>query len=303
MVREQRSLFDTRRYKGEKPQSFGIKPPTKDQTVFATLPAYHAYLSSGSYSQYTPDDFTSDVKRFGKFTDSKQISEIMDVDIRQWIGQLKETMPPKTLSRKISAVNNYFRWLTKERVLDEDPTQSIHSPRVRAPLPDILFENECKRLLATASSDPRAYLIVLLLIGTGIKKAELQELRIRHFDFSDKYRPELWVKHSGKQVFKDRRLKLSAEIVAVFNDYVDQFKVDDVLFPYTARFIEQILAESGRKAEITKKVTASILRDMFVIRSVRQGMSLEEAFEKIGLSKSSYDDARKKYGRLTREAL
>ena len=36
---------------------------------------------------------------------------------------------------------------------------------------------------------------------------------------------------------------------------------------------------------------------------VKHGMKLEEAFEKIGLSKNSYDDARKKYGRLTSEAL
>lgn len=42
---------------------------------------------------------------------------------------------------------------------------------------------------------------------------------------------------------------------------------------------------------------------MFVVRSVEHGMKLEEAFEKIGLSKNSYDDARKKYGRLTSEAL
>ena len=32
-------------------------------------------------------------------------------------------------------------------------------------------------------------------------------------------------------------------------------------------------------------------------------MKLEDAFEKIGLAKTSYDDARQKYGRLTREAL
>jgi hypothetical protein len=56
-------------------------------------------------------------------------------------------------------------------------------------------------------------------------------------------------------------------------------------------------------ASISKKVTPGILRDMFVVRSVRQGMTLEAAFEKIGLSKSSYDDARKKYGQLTSEAL
>jgi hypothetical protein len=32
-------------------------------------------------------------------------------------------------------------------------------------------------------------------------------------------------------------------------------------------------------------------------------MPLEEVFEKIGLAKTSYDDAQKKHGRLVREAL
>ena len=39
-------------------------------------------------------------------------------------------------------------------------------------------------------------------------------------------------------------------------------------------------------------------RDLFVVRSVKRGMPLEEVFEKIGLVKSSYDDVWKKYGRL-----
>ncbi len=54
---------------------------------------------------------------------------------------------------------------------------------------------------------------------------------------------------------------------------------------------------------IHKRVTVGILRDLFVVWSVKRGMTLEEVFEKIGLTKNSYDDARKKYGRLTREAL
>jgi integrase/recombinase XerD len=303
MAKEQKSLFDTRRYKGEQPQTFDIKPPTAGQTVFASLPAYHAYLSTSGYAVTTPKDFTADIKRFGQFTGSKPIGEIMDVDIRQWITQLKPSMEPKTLSRKISAIGNYFKWLKKEKVIDENPAIGIFAPRLQAPLPDVLFENECQQLLKSASSDPRTYLLVLLLLETGIKKAELQELRVKDFDLSNKYQPELWIKHTGKHVFKDRRVKLPIEAVAVFTDYIEQYNVTDVLFPYTPKHIENLLSEAGRQAQINKSVTASILRDMFVVRSVKQGMRMEEAFEKIGLSKSSYDDARKKYGRLTREAL
>jgi len=303
MVKEQKSLFDTRRFKGEKSQSFNIEPPTAEKSVYASLPAYHAYLSTSGYAVTTPKDFTADIKRFGQFTGSKPIGEIMDVDIRQWITQLTPTMEPKTLSRKISAVGNYFKWLKAQKVIDENPAIGIYAPRLQAPLPDILFEGEVEQLLKSASSDPRTYLLVLLLLETGIKKSELQELRIRDFDLSNKYRAELWVKHTGKHVFKDRRLKLPTELVTVFNDYIEQYNVTDVLFPYTAKYIEKLLSKAGQNARIEKGITASLLRDMFVIRSVNQGMRMEEAFEKIGLSKSSYDDARKKYRRLTGSAL
>lgn len=303
MSNDQKSLFDTRRFKGEKPQNFEVKLPTADQSVIASIAAYHTYLSSGKYSKYTPDDFTADIKRFAMFIGSKPLAEIKAADLHQWIGQLRQTMPPKTLSRKVSAIGNYFRWLKAEHVIKENPAFGILAPRVVAPLPDILFDNECDKLLAAASSDPRTYLLVLLLLETGIKKSELQDLKIGDFDFSNKYQPELWVKHSEKHVFKDRRLRLPREITDVFNDYVEQYKVTDVLFPYTPRTIEQLLAQAKTDAQISKPVTASILRDMFVIRSVKRGGRLEEAFEKIGLSKSSYDDARKKYGRLTRDAL
>jgi len=303
MTTEQSTLFDKRSLKGQKPQIYSITPPTADMTVHATLPAYHAYLSSGAYSKYTPDDFTADLKRFGQFTAMKPLKDIQTVDIQQWIGQLKQTMPPKSVSRKVSAVGNYFRWLDAEKVLERNPAKNIRAPKVNAPLPDILFENECERLLAAASNDPRTYLLVLLLLETGLKKAELLELEVANFDFSNRYQPELWVKHEGKQVFKDRKLKLPMQIADVFNDYVQQYKATGLLFPYTPRLIEQLLTETAKRAGIQKKVTPSILRDMFVVRGVKQGLKLDELFEKIGLAKSGYDDARKKYGRLTRGAL
>ena len=50
------------------------------------------------------------------------------------------------------------------------------------------------------------------------------------------------------------------------------------------------------------RVVKGILWDMFVVRSVKDGLKLEETFEKIGLDKNSYDDSRKEYGRLTNES-
>jgi len=298
MTTEQGTLFDRRRYAGVLPQTYQIVQPTADQTILGTLPAYHAYLSSGEYSRYTPDDFTSDIKKFGLFLGNKALNYVQTVDIQHWIGELKKTMTAKTVSRKVSAIGNYFGWLEQEKVLVHNPAKNIRAPRVTSPLPDILFDNECQRLLDSASSDPRTYLLLLLLIETGIKKAELLDLKTTHFDLSNKYQPELWVKHSGTQIRKDRKLKLPSEIIPVFEDYVQQYAITDTLFPYTPRFIEQLLSDSAKRANIHKKVTAGILRDTFVVRGLKRGAKLEDVLRKIGLSESSWEDARIKYSRL-----
>jgi integrase len=233
MAGEQASLFDRKKYKGVMPQTYQIEPPAAGHSVLKTLLAYNTYLRSGGYSKYTPDDFTSDVKKFGLFVKEKKLKDIKLVDIQQWIGEIKKVMKEKTVSRKISAVTNYFNWLAQEKVLTENPAQAIRYIRVTSPLPDILFDEECQKLLAAASADPRSYLLVLLLLDTGMKKEELFDLKITHFDFSNKYAPELWLKHAGKKVKKDRKLKLPHEVVPVFQEYVKRYGITDLLFPYS----------------------------------------------------------------------
>ncbi len=76
MATEQGTLFDQRKYRGVIPQAYQIVAPTAEQTITATLPAYYTYLSSGQYSKYTPDDFTSDIKRFGLYIGSRALKDI-----------------------------------------------------------------------------------------------------------------------------------------------------------------------------------------------------------------------------------
>lgn len=302
-MKEQSTLFDKRPYRGTKPQTVSATAPSADQTVQQTLPAYRTYLGSVSRSEYTPDDFTADVRLFGQYTSPRPLSELQTVDIQQWIGKLKETMQPKSVGRKIAALGNYFRWLETEGVLDKNPGLSLRAPKLTAPLPDILFDNECDALLKAASSDPRPYFLIKLLLETGIKTAELRELRTTNFDFSDKYEPELWIKHTGQQVVKDRKLKLQANITSVYEDYMQRYGITDVLFPYSDRFMQRIIKDAAKAAGLRKEVSPRLLRDMFVIRCRKRGEAWDTIFDKIGLSKESRKDALRKYGRLTSEAL
>jgi len=306
MVEDQGTLFNPRTYKGQKPLVYSVVPATAEQTVLQTIPAYRLYLSNIGVSEYTPDDYAGDIKLLGNYTQNRPLSALQANDLRQWIESLKGKMADTTISRKKSALANYFNWLVSERVLATNPAQGMRGTRVTSPAPDLLYDSECDELLAANSNDPRTYLLILLLLETGMKKAELMALDVTHFDFSDKYQPVVWIKHSGKKTSKDRKLKLPVHkvpIVPVFEDYVERYKVTGLLFPYTERFINNLLADASMRAKLRMRATASMLRDICVVRGVRRGEKLETMLERIGLEKNSYDDARKKYGRLLSEAL
>jgi site-specific recombinase XerD len=229
MAVDQLPLFQRKTYKGIIASiPFEIQPPTVEKTVLQTLTAYYSYLKEGGYSQYTPDDFTGDVKKFGVFLKDKLIKDITTRDIQAWIALLKTARPKgegltaKTISRKLTALSNYFTWLAQQGVIAPraNPMLDIANRRIAAPLPEVLFEAEAKQLLATASSDPRTYLVMLLLLETGLKLEELFALRVSNFDFSDQYSPEVSIRHTGRKEKKSRKLKLPLAIVPVFADYL-----------------------------------------------------------------------------------
>src|SRR5919204_1848054 len=246
MAADQLPLFQRKTYKGILPAlPMAIHPPTPEKTVLQTLTAYYAYLKDGGYSQYTPDDFTGDVKKFGVYLKDKPLKDITTRDIQSWISLLKTARPKgegltaKTISRKLTALSNYFTWLEQCGVFapKANPMLDIANRRIAAPLPEVLFEDEAKQLLATASADPRTYLVFLLLLETGLKLEELFALKVSHFDFSNQYSPEVSIRHTGRKEKKSRKLKLPLAIVPVFANYVERYHATDALFPVTQRFI------------------------------------------------------------------
>src|SRR3954454_6649085 len=219
---DQLPLFQRKTYKGIIPAiPLEVREPTGEMAVLETLPAYYLYLKDGGFSKYTPDDFTGDVKKFALFLNEKPIKDITTKDIQAWISFLKTPSPKgeglsaKTVSRKLSALSNFFNWLLVHEVIDgkTNPMADIVNSRIIPPLPEILFEDECTKLLAAASSDPRTYLLFLLFLETGIKLEELFALKVSHFDFSNKYGPEMQILHTEKKEKKSRKLKLPTELV------------------------------------------------------------------------------------------
>ena len=232
----------------------------------------------------------------------KKLKEISSHDLQQWIGSLVSPagrgLERKTVNRKVSAIITYFLWLQGLGAITDDPTMVLNNTRIQLPLPDYLYEDEIKILFAEASRDPRTYLLVLLFLDTGLKSNELFLLTKAHVDISDPYNPELWIKHSGKNTKKDRKVALPVRFTDVYNQYIEKYLIKDQLFPFTDRFLQMIFADLKQATNIDKELTPKTLRHTHVVRAINRGEGFEQIFDRIGLAPDSRQEAEEVYRKL-----
>jgi integrase/recombinase XerC len=263
-----------------------------------------AFLGGSGYSPSTTEKYFADVRKFSLFLREKKVEKITQHDIQQWIAGLHskngDKLDPKTVNRKVSAVINYFVWLSGLGVIEKDPTATLVNARTQSPLPDYLYEDEIKEVYRAASQDPRMCLLVLLFLEAGVKSSELFGLTKAHVDISDPYNPEIWIKHSGKQTRKDRKVALLGKFTDVYKGYIEEYSVDNKIFPYTDRFVQLLFADLKRRTGILKELTPKTLRHTHVVRAYKRGEDPDRIFERIGLAPDSRKEADEVYSRLAR---
>jgi len=96
-------------------------------------------------------------------------------------GLASAGLAARTAARRLSALRQFFRFLVREGVRTDDPTELSESPRLPASLPKALSEAEVEALIAGAARLPgkRAALgvaLVELLYVSGLRVTELVTL-------------------------------------------------------------------------------------------------------------------------------
>ena len=87
----------------------------------------------------------------------------------------------RTAARRLSALRQFFRFLLRESLRAEDPTELLDSPRLPQTLPKYLSEAEVDALLSAAAARPPAQAVTLraaleILYATGLRVSELLAL-------------------------------------------------------------------------------------------------------------------------------
>lgn len=296
------------------PKAPAVSPLSPKTTLPPAIQAWASFLQDQGSSQHTVKAFTGDVRLLASFLPADQaVGSISTNDLNNFLDWMQHKRgvecSPKTLSRRITSLKGFFRWLQSGGAVLADPAERVVQRSVLSPLPDVLSQDEMESVLAAAArqrrgkrGDARAYTLVSLLLSTGIKKGETLALKTNHVDLEAADGPTLFVRYPGpKDRYKERKIVLPSEWVEAYEEYSTQYDLSDALFPWSPRRLEYLLEDLGKEAGLDKQLSFLMCRWSCALRDLRNGMQEDHLRQKLGVSEIQWRELSMKLSRLRAE--
>lgn len=269
---------------GEKTVEVGGLPNlTSRSSLELGRTAFRRYLEANRRPANTIESYSYDLQVLESLIGPVPINRIERTDIARFLG---DASSKSTRKRRLTSVRQFFRYLIDEaRVIKFDPTEGYypHSISLRMPVP--LFAAEQEALLAAAERDePWSLLAIWCMLRLGLTRAELLGLRRDHIDRSQPEVPVVYVVYEelAKQS-KDRRLAADAVFGDLLQQYIDDRKPEDILFPVGPPAINGMVERVRRAAGIDRDVTPQTLRTTFAVERAKAGADQQQLLALLGL--------------------
>lgn len=218
-------------------------------------------------------------------------------DIRKWIVSLSENkISARSINRKISALRAYFNFLIRNGELTENPTDRIIGPKMPKKLPNFIEQDKIEMLnnrdlFGNDFTGCRNMLIIELLYGTGIRRAELISLKENNVDTA-----KCQIKVLGKRN-KERLIPFPKPILPLIFEY-QQFKKEiesgtehflitdkgESLYP---KLIHRVVSFYLGMVSTAEKKSPHVLRHTFATHLLNNGADINAIKELLGHSNLS----------------
>ena len=168
--------------------------------------------------------YKRDLVEFSKITEGKEYEKIDNKDISDYLNILNESdNSPRTISRKISCIREFFKFLISERIISSNPTNNIHNPKLNKGLPLFLTHQEIKKICDTASSDKsfsvnRIGVMVKLMYSSGLRVSELVSLTENSINIEQQ---QILIHGKGN---KERVVPINKEVIKEVLEYLEYRK-------------------------------------------------------------------------------
>lgn len=303
---------------GEKARPAAAVPVdlTPDASLTEAATAFHSHMLRQGFSDNTIKAFQADLRLFMKHVAANRaIGTVKQADLEQFMAWLRADRgvpcSPKSYARRLTTLKVFFGWLTEAGVLAADPAAPVPHEQPTTPLPEILYDGQVNDLLRATRDllwapkpDARPYLLVTLVLQTGIKKGECMEIKLTHIDLSTPQAPVLYVRYDDpRRTLKERKLALGPNFAPAYRQYLREYEPKERLFECTARNLEYVLEDAAALADIKDGVSFEQLRWTCAVRDYRNGMPLDQLRQKLGLSFITWRETLPKIQKLAKPAL
>lgn len=286
--------------------------------IETSIENYIKYLQiEKNYSKYTIACYRKDIQEFLLFMDEQAIPALDLVkyaDTRLYITSLTEhNLSKRSISRKISCLRSFYKYLMRENIVSENPFASVSLPKREQRLPRFKYEEEMEAIFdsidLTTDLGKRDMALVEMLYATGMRVSECCNVEMSDVDFS-----LMTVLAHGKGS-KDRYIPFGELAKDALLDYIGHSRgklmakggqSHNFLFvnqrgtPLTPRGVRYILTNMIEKACGNTNLYPHMLRHSFATHLLNNGADIRSVQELLGHSSVQSTQV---YTHVTKERL